>query len=121
MRMTLFRAGTAALMLTGASAALAADANHGKELFVGCAACHTEKGDGIGPSLKGVYGRKSAAVEDFRYSNPMKRANLVWTEQNLRDYLIDPQAKVKGNRMPYGGVADPKEADDLVAYLSTYK
>ena len=80
MRVTLFRAGTAALMLTGASAALAADANHGKELFVGCAACHTEKGDGIGPSLKGVYGRKSAAIEDFRYSNPMKRANLVWND-----------------------------------------
>jgi cytochrome c len=51
----------------------------------------------------------------------MKRANLLWNEENLRSYLIDPQAKVKGNRMPYGGVADPKEADDLVAYLSTYK
>jgi cytochrome c len=121
MRSALFRAGIAALMLTGASAALAADANHGKELFVACAACHTEKGDGIGPSLKGVYGRKSAAVEDFRYSNPMKRANLVWNEANLRDYLIDPQAKVKGNRMPYGGVANPQEADDLVAYLENYK
>jgi cytochrome c len=121
MRGTLFHAGAAVLMLTGASAALAADANHGKELFVGCAACHTEKGDGIGPSLKGVYGRKSAAVEDFRYSNPMKRANLLWNEANLRDYLIDPQAKVKGNRMPYGGVANRQEADDLVAYLETYK
>jgi cytochrome c len=120
MRVTLFRAGTAALILTGASTALAADANHGKELFVACAACHIEKGDGIGPSLKGVYGRKSASVEDFRYSNPMKRANLTWTSENLRDYLIDPQAKVKGNRMPYGGVANPQEADDLVAYLATY-
>jgi hypothetical protein len=36
------------------------------------------------PSLKGVVGRKSAALEDFRYSNPMKRANLVWDEENLR-------------------------------------
>jgi cytochrome c len=122
MRVTaLFHAGAAALMATGVSAALAADANHGKELFVACAACHTEKGDGIGPSLKGVYGRKSAAVEDFRYSNPMKRANLTWTPENLREYLVDPQAKVKGNRMPYGGVANPQEADDLVAYLATYK
>ena len=121
MRITLFHAGAAALMLTGASAALAADANHGKELFVACAACHVEKGDGIGPSLKGVYGRKSASVEDFRYSNPIKRANLVWNDANLREYLVDPQAKVKGNRMPYGGVANPQEADDLVAYLSTYK
>ena len=122
MRVTaLFRAGIAALTMTGASAALAADANHGKELFVACAACHIEKGDGIGPSLKGVYGRKSAALDDFRYSNPMKRANLVWDAENLRAYLIDPQDKVKGNRMPFGGVANPQEADDLVAYLATYK
>jgi cytochrome c len=68
-----------------------------------------------------VYGRKSAALEDFRYSNPMKRANLLWNAENLRAYLIDPQAKVKGNRMPFGGVANPQEADDLVAFLESYK
>jgi cytochrome c len=106
--------------LTGA-AAMAADPSHGKELFLTCAACHSEKPDAIGPNLKGVFGRKSAAVDDFRYSNPMKRANLVWDAANLRAYLIDPQAKVKGNRMPFGGVAGPAEADDLVAFLETYK
>ena len=60
--------------------ALAADAEHGKQLFQACAACHTERPDALGPSLRGVVGRKSAALEDFRYSNPMKRANLVWDE-----------------------------------------
>ena len=127
MRMTmmvragLLGAGGAAALAFSAGGALAADAAHGKELFLTCVACHTEKPDAIGPNLKGVFGRKSAALDDFRYSNPMKRANLVWDAASLRDYLIDPQAKVRGNRMPYGGVADPKEADDLVAYLSTYK
>jgi cytochrome c len=123
MRVTgLFRAGAAALLcMFAGNGALAADAEHGKQLFVACAACHSEKADGIGPSLKGVYGRKSAALEDFRYSNPMKRANLVWNAENLRAYLIDPQAKVKGNRMPFGGVANPQEAEDLVAYLESYK
>jgi cytochrome c len=123
MRLTgVFRAGAAALMsIIAGGTALGADADHGKELFVACVACHTEKPDGIGPNLKGVYGRKSAALDDFRYSNPMKRANLVWDAENLRAYLIDPQAKVKGNRMPYGGVSNPQEADDLVAYLATYK
>ena len=101
--------------------AMAADAVHGKELFFTCVACHTEKPDAIGPNLKGVFGRKSAALDDFRYSNPMKRANLVWDATNLRDYLLDPQAKVKGNRMPFGGVGNPVEADDIVAYLQTYK
>jgi len=122
MKVTMLRAGAAAafVALSGAGAP-AADAAHGKELFLGCAACHTEKPDAIGPSLKGVFGRKSAALDDFRYSNPMKRANLVWDADNLRAYLLDPQAKVKGNRMPFGGVANPSEADDLVAYLQTYK
>jgi cytochrome c len=101
--------------------AMAADASHGKELFFACAACHSEKPDAIGPNLRGVFGRKSAALDDFRYSNPMKRANLVWDADNLRSYLIDPQAKVKGNRMPFGGVANPAEADDLVAFLEAYK
>jgi len=101
--------------------ALAADANHGKTLFTACQACHTEKPDALGPSLKGVVGRKSASLEDFRYSPAMKRANLTWDEANLRDYLRDPQGKVKGNRMPYGGMSEPKDVDDVVAYLKTLK
>src|SRR6478736_6209017 len=92
---------------------------NGKSLYQTCAACHTERPDALGPSLKGVVGRKSAALDDFRYSNPMKRANLVWDEANLRAYIQDPQAKVKGNRMPYSGLTDGKDVDDIVAYLKT--
>jgi cytochrome c len=109
-----------ALVALGGSAA-AADAEHGKALFAPCAACHTERADSLGPNLKGVFGRKSAALEDFRYSNPMKRANLVWDEDNLRAYIKDPQGKVKGNRMPFGGMSDAKDVDDVVAYLKTLK
>jgi cytochrome c len=114
--------GAAAVFLVIALAtgsAAAADAEHGKALYQTCAACHTERPDALGPSLKGVVGRKSAALEDFRYSNPMKRANLVWDEANLRDYITDPQAKVKGNRMPYGGLTETKDVDDIIAYLKT--
>jgi cytochrome c len=107
------------LLLALASPATAADPDHGKALYQTCAACHTERPDALGPSLNGVVGRKSAALEDFRYSNPMKRANLVWDEANLRAYIQDPQAKVKGNRMPYGGLTDGKDVDDIVAYLKT--
>jgi cytochrome c len=113
--------GAALLVALSASAALGADADHGKTLYQACAACHTERPDALGPSLKGVYGRKSAALEDFRYSNPMKRANLLWDDDNLRAFIIDPQAKVKGNRMPFGGLSNPKDVDDVVAYLKTYK
>jgi cytochrome c len=109
------------LVLASAAPAFAADANHGKELFTACAACHTERPDSLGPSLKNVVGRKSAELEDFRYSNAMKRANLTWDRQNLHDYLMDPQGKVKGNRMPFSGFTDAADADDVIAYLTTYK
>jgi len=101
--------------------AAAADADHGKTLYQTCIGCHTERPDAIGPSLKGVFGRKSAALDDYRYSNPMRRANLTWDEANLRDYIVDPQARVKGNRMPFAGVRSPADADDLVAFLKDYK
>jgi len=101
--------------------AAAADAEHGRQLFVACAACHSDRPDALGPSLKGVLGRKAGAREDFRYSNPMKRAGFTWDEASLREYLADPQAKVKGNRMPFSGLADGKDIDDVVAYLGTLK
>ena len=112
------------LIISGLGAALAgpanaADANHGKELYQACVACHSEKPDAIGPSLKGVVGRKAAALEDFRYSAPMRRANLTWDDANLRAYIADPQATVKGNRMPFGGLRNAADVDDVVAYLKT--
>ena len=111
-----------AALLAGVSIpAKAADVEHGRLLYQLCVACHTERPDAVGPSLRGVFGRKSAALEDFRYSNPMKRANLVWDEANLQQYILDPQTKVKGNRMPFGGLREAKDVDDVVAYLKTFK
>jgi cytochrome c len=114
-------AGTGLLMVLAAGPAMAGDAERGKVLYQACVACHSERPDALGPSLKGVVGRKSAALEDFRYSNPMKRANLVWNEDNLRAYIVDPQATVKGNRMPYGGLTNPDEVEDVIAYLKVLR
>jgi cytochrome c len=101
--------------------ALAADAAHGKQVFAQCAACHSDKPDAIGPSLKGVYGRKSGSLLDFRYSNAMLRANLTWDDTNLHAYIEDPQAKVPGNHMPFGGLSSGQDVDDVIAYLKDYK
>ena len=119
-RLSACAAGIVLLALAGGAAG-AADAEHGKTLFAPCAACHAERADSLGPSLKGVYGRQSGSLDDFRYSNAMKRANLVWDEDSLRAYIRDPQGKVKGNRMPFGGMSDAKDVDDVVAYLKTLK
>src|SRR5580700_6523317 len=114
-------AGVAVLIAVATLPAAAADAAHGKVVFQTCAACHSDKPDAIGPSLRGVYGRKSAALPDFRYSNAMMRANLTWDDANLKAYIKDPQAKVKGNRMPFGGSSSDADIDDVIAYLKDYK
>jgi cytochrome c len=51
----------------------------------------------------------------------MQRSNIVWDESHLRAYVANPQAAVKGNRMPFSGVKNPKDVDDIVAYLKTLK
>ena len=119
--------GLAAAVLCAAPAlappVLAADAQRGQQLFQACAACHGKDGKGgsLGPALAGVVGRKAGALDNFRYSPTMQRSNLVWTESNLRAYVANPQGKVKGNRMPFSGVRNPRDADDIVAYLKTLK
>jgi cytochrome c len=111
----------ACLIVAGLGPAQAADAEHGKALFQACAACHSERTDSLGPNLRGVFNRKAAALEDFRYSNAMMRANFIWDEGNLHAYIADPQRKVKGNRMPFGGLTSSTDVDDIVAYLKSYK
>ena len=101
--------------------AMAADAAHGKVVFQTCAACHSDKPDAIGPSLKGVFGRKSGSLADFHYSNAMLHANLTWDDADLHAYIKDPQAKVRGNHMPFGGISSDADIDDVVAYLKDYK
>ena len=121
MRKVLFVAAAALAPTLAASAAVAADAAHGKVVFQTCAACHSEKPDAIGPPLRGVYGRNAGSLDSFRYSNAMMRANLTWDDANLHAYIKDPQAKVKGNRMPFGGLSNPADIDDVIAYLKDYK
>src|ERR1700728_145468 len=111
----------ALVSIVTAAPVFAADAAHGQQIFAQCAPCHSDNQAAIGRSLKGVYGRKSGSLSDFRYSNAMLRANLTWDDANLHAYIKDPQAKVPGNRMPFGGLTSDQDIDDVVAYLKDYK
>ena len=109
------------LAWAGTSPALAAgDAKNGKTVYAQCAACHAldPAKKTLGPHLKGVIGRKAGAVEGYVYSPPMRRSKVVWTYETLGAFLVDPQAVVRGTKMPFSGLATAKDRDDLIAYIA---
>ena len=90
--------------------------------FAACSACHSSNGaTGVGPTLKGVYGRKSGSVGGFAYSRAMRGAGLTWDEKSLDAFLTDPQKAVPGNHMPFPGVPDAKQRAEVIDYLKTVK
>jgi cytochrome c2 len=111
-------AGALTELVNGVTSAHAADAKNGKAVFEKCAACHSlevNKNDDA-PTLAGIFGRK-AASEDFRYSNAMKQSNVTWDEHTLDAFLADPQGFIPGNRMPFDGLKEKADRDDLLEYL----
>ena len=114
----------AALGLMGLSAAsYAQDAEKGSKVFNKCMACHAvDDKNKIGPSLKGIVGRKAATVEGFKYSDAMlaKGAEgVVWDEATLATYLPDPKAFVPGTKMSFPGLKNPEDVANVIAYLKT--
>ena len=109
------------LVLTATSPALAAgDAKRGKTVYAQCAACHAldPAKKTLGPHLKGVIGRKAGGVDGYVYSPPMRRSTVIWTPETLGAFLVDPQAVVRGTKMPFSGLATAKDRDDLIAYIA---
>jgi len=124
MKFTAILFGAAALLAAGAaSAAIAADGPdpvHGKTVYARCVACHdlNTGATRLGPSLKGIVGRKSGSVAGFAYSPAMKAKGVTWNPATLDAYLTGPAKFVPGNRMAFAGLPDPKDRADLIAYLA---
>jgi cytochrome c len=93
------------------------DADRGKAVFERrCAGCHALTQDREGPHLQGVFGRTAGTVSRFDYSTSLKKAQIVWNEQTLNQWLTDPQAMVPGADMDFY-VAKPDERADVIRYL----
>ena len=89
-----------------------------------CAACHNadkDGGNGLGPNLFGVVGRKAASLEGFSYSPAMKKSDITWTNDKLKLWVARPAKLVPGTRMAFAGLTNPPDVDDVVAYLDTLK
>jgi cytochrome c len=108
--------------LVASSAEAAGDATAGKQVFARCAACHsTAPGENkIGPSLAGVFGRKSGSEPDYNYSPALKAANITWDEHALDRFLTNPSADVHGTKM-FINVPAAADRQNVISYLETLK
>jgi cytochrome c len=107
----------------GAAPGYAQDAKAGEKVFVQCRACHQigeNAKNAVGPELNGLFGRKAGTVAGYSYSAANKNSGITWDEATFREYIKDPKAKIPGTKMTFPGLKNPKQVDDVVAYLKQF-
>jgi cytochrome c len=108
-----------------AAGALAGDAAAGETIFTHkCKTCH-QIGEGaknvVGPELNGLIGRKTGSVPNYNYSDANKGSGITWDEAALKEYLVDPKAKIPGTKMVLpGGLPKESDRDDVIAYIAQF-
>jgi len=112
----------AAMMPNGALAA--GDPVRGEHVFQYCYSCHTvdpnEKATLQGPDLVNIVRRRVAGQTGFGYSPAMRafaERHDVWSKDLLDRYIADPESLVPNTTMNFGGLDDPQERSDLMAFL----
>jgi len=109
-------------LIAGAAVLLAFSTpeERGKDLFERrCSGCHARDIDKEGPRLRGVFGRKSASVADFEYSEALKKKAVRWDESSLDVWLADPDAMAPGTDMAFR-LRDADERRAVIAYLKSF-
>lgn len=90
-----------------------------------CAVCHTfDKGgpNKVGPNLFGIVGAMPAHRTGYIYSNALQKIkDRTWTVDALDQWLKQPAAYAPGTTMSFGGLLDPQDRMDLIAYLVTLR
>tara|TARA_B110000444_G_C18724310_1_gene540057 strand:- start:540 stop:1085 length:546 start_codon:yes stop_codon:yes gene_type:complete len=98
------------------------DLAHGEKVFKKCSACHMIASGGknmIGPNLWGVIGRTAGSVSDYKYSKAMVAYAKQWNFEEMNDYLIKPQAYIKGTKMAFAGLRKEKDRASVILYLNS--
>ena len=105
------------LIVTILAAATMAWSQQGADLFQRrCSGCHALDISKEGPRLRNVYGRKSASVPDFDYSDALKKLNVTWDETTLNRWLTNPDAMAPNTDMAFR-LIDEQERKKIIDYL----
>ena len=91
--------------------------------FAQCTVCHsTEAGRTVfGPSLAGVAGRRAGSLPGYNYSAALRSSGLIWNAATIDRWLTSPQGTVPGTRMPFRGIADAAQREQVVDYVMALK
>jgi cytochrome c len=106
----------------GADDTLAAYAgDHGADVFRACAACHTLRADATGragPTLAGIFGRRIASLPGYRYSEALKKLDIVWTPETVAKlFEVGPATYTPGTKMPEQTIGSAEDRAALVKFL----
>jgi cytochrome c len=96
--------------------------DHGAEIFRACVACHTLSDKEVqraGPTLAGLYGRKIASLPGYRFSDALKRMDIVWTPETVAKlFEIGPNAFTPGTKMPEQHIGSAEDRRALTDFLA---
>ncbi|MDB5645223.1 c-type cytochrome [Methylobacterium sp.] len=104
-----------------ADALAAYHGDRGAEVFRACVACHAlrpEDGPRAGPTLAGIIGRRIATASDYRYSEALKRMDIVWDARTIAQlFEVGPARYTPGTRMPEQTITSADDREALVRFL----
>ena len=96
--------------------------DHGAQVFRACVACHTLKpddGNRAGPTLAGIFGRRIATLPGYRFSEALKKLDIVWTPETVAKlFEIGPAAYTPGTKMPEQRIGSAEDRKALVDFLA---
>ena len=96
--------------------------DHGAEVFRACVACHTLSEKELpraGPTLAGLYGRKIASLPGYRFSDELKKMDIVWTPETVAKlFEIGPNAFTPGTKMPEQRIGSAEDRRALTDFLA---
>ena len=90
-------------------------------MFRACVACHTlsaDDGNRAGPTLAGLFGRRIATLPGYRFSDALKKLDIVWTPETVAKlFEVGPATYTPGTKMPEQRIGSAEDRDALVKFL----
>jgi len=110
------------LIFSSLPEAYADDVSEGRNLFIRkCVGYHALACNKEGPRLGGLVGRKAASVKDYNgYSQGLRNSEIVWSNQTLDNWFMDPGEIVPESVMAFNGkIEDATQRQQMIAFLKT--